>query len=63
MSTKTRFEEEAKGNSEMAYRLNYLLARHRFLAFELSVAVTRQPQKFLVGLLHITCQTPIVIAR
>ena len=26
-------------------------------------SVTRQPQKFLVGLLHIPCQTPIVIAR
>ena len=36
---------------------------HRFFDFELSaVAVTRQPQKFLVGLLHITCQTPTVIA-
>jgi len=63
MSTKTRFEEEAKGNSEMAYCFNYLLARHRFLAFELSVAVTRQRQKFVVGLLHVTCQMPIVIAR
>ena len=41
----------------------FAINRASVLRFELSVAVTRQPQKSLVGLLHITCQTPIVIAR
>jgi len=41
----------------------FAINRASVLGFQAIGGGHAQPQKFLVGLLHITCQTPIAIAR
>ena len=41
MSTKTRFEKEAKGNSEMAYYLNGFNRQSRFVEHSLTIRSPR----------------------
>ena len=50
MSTKTRFEEEAKGNSEMAYLNNFMLIIFeikRVTTATINIVTLNLPQSFL----------------